>query len=358
MNRQPFLFAVSGVKNSGKTTLITKLIPIFKKYGLRTATIKHDGHDFEADVQGTDTYAHLQAGAYGTAIFSKTKYMIVKQEAISEKQLITCFPKADIILLEGFKNSDYPKIELIRKGNSDMPVCANGSVVAVASDFCPENGSERDVPLLDLNNPEEIAEFILDYRFIRTKLSMVVLAGGMSSRMGRDKADLSYEGRTFLERQIEKGRKLGIKHILVSGYRGDKCKEVVVKDRYPNKGPLGGLEATLRKAETEHCLVMTVDVPLVTEEVLQLLIRDYRKAWMDGTGKAIRVVKHEDRTEPLIGIYRSNLAEMMKQAVNEGSGSVFRFLEKTGYDISESGASEEIFQNVNCPEIYEKIQNI
>lgn len=69
--KQPFLFAISGVKNSGKTTLITKLIPVFRKYGLRTATIKHDGHDFEADVPGTDTYRHLQAGAYGTAVFSE-----------------------------------------------------------------------------------------------------------------------------------------------------------------------------------------------------------------------------------------------------------------------------------------------
>ena len=88
MMKAPFLIAVSGVKNSGKTTLITKLIPILKMYGLRVATIKHDGHDFEADVPGTDTHAHMQAGAYGTAVFSKTKYMIVKQEeAVTEREL-------------------------------------------------------------------------------------------------------------------------------------------------------------------------------------------------------------------------------------------------------------------------------
>ena len=68
---------------------------------------------------GTDTYRHFQAGAYGTAVFSGTKYMVVKQqEAVSEEILAACFPEADIILLEGFKYSDYPKIELMRKENS------------------------------------------------------------------------------------------------------------------------------------------------------------------------------------------------------------------------------------------------
>ena len=69
---------------------------------------------------------------------------------------------------------------------------------------------------------------------------MVVLAGGASSRMGRDKSDLTIEGKTFLEMQIEKGRKLGINDILLSGYHGEKKYEYpIVPDRFPGKGPLG-----------------------------------------------------------------------------------------------------------------------
>ena len=63
------IFAISGVKNSGKTTLICKLLEIFKEKGLKVAVLKHDGHDFEPDVPGTDTYRQIQAGAYGTASF-------------------------------------------------------------------------------------------------------------------------------------------------------------------------------------------------------------------------------------------------------------------------------------------------
>ena len=96
--KTPFIFAISGCKNSGKTTLITKLIPQFYKLGYKVATIKHDGHDFEADNQGTDTYKHKLAGAYGTAIFSNNKFMIVKDDKhIDEKLYNTLFNSKTVI---------------------------------------------------------------------------------------------------------------------------------------------------------------------------------------------------------------------------------------------------------------------
>ena len=62
--KKPQIFAISGVKNSGKTTLITQILPILSGQGLAVATIKHDGHDFDADVPGTDTYRHCKAALY------------------------------------------------------------------------------------------------------------------------------------------------------------------------------------------------------------------------------------------------------------------------------------------------------
>ena len=354
MKKQPFLFAISGVKNSGKTTLITKLIPLFKKYGLRTATIKHDGHEFEP---GTDTYRHLQAGAYGTAVFSGSKYMIIKQqEAVSEEMLAFCFPEADIILLEGFKYSNYPKIELVRGENSEKTICREHQLMAVAADFQIKQDSDKAVPVLDLNDTEGIAEFILDCWFIKTKLSMTILAGGLSSRMGVDKADLKYKEKTFLQIQIEKGKQLGIEEILVSGYRGKECTECIVRDRYPQKGPLGGLDAAFRKSKREYSLIITVDVPLVTVEVLRTLITDFRKSRMLGGGQPVRVVKHGERLEPLLGIYEVSLADLIETEIEGGKGRVFRVLEKAGYDVSESPVPEEVFGNINDPESYEKLK--
>lgn len=111
----PFIFAVSGYKNSGKTSLITGLIPVLNRRGYKVAVIKHDGHDFEPDVPGTDSFRHRKAGAYGTAVFSDRRFMITKEfdtdkkEPFNEKILMEAFPEADIILIEGLKNSRYPK---------------------------------------------------------------------------------------------------------------------------------------------------------------------------------------------------------------------------------------------------------
>lgn len=106
------IFAISGEKNSGKTTLIEAMLPIFKEKGIKTAVIKHDGHSFEPDVPGTDTFRFLKSGAQGTAVFDSEKFMLVKYCSLSETELFKAFPEADLILIEGLKHSSYPKIVL------------------------------------------------------------------------------------------------------------------------------------------------------------------------------------------------------------------------------------------------------
>lgn len=146
----------------------------------------------------------------------------MKQEAgVTETRLQEMFPEADLILLEGFKYSSYPKMEILRQGNSETGICPKENLVAWVSDFLqdPELEAEQGIPLLDLNDSEQIAEYIIAFWYARTQMSMILLAGGLSSRMGSDKADLCWNGKTFLEHQIEKGKRLGITDIVVSGYR-------------------------------------------------------------------------------------------------------------------------------------------
>lgn len=159
------IFAVCGVKNSGKTTLITRILPILAAQGIRTAVIKHDGHDFEADVPGTDSWKYFQAGACGVAVFSRTKYMLVREsEAVSEEQLLKYFNEADLILLEGFKSGTYPKLEVIRNGNSRKSICTDAFLTAIATDLQKEkletNG--RQIPTLNLNDPQEVVAWICE----------------------------------------------------------------------------------------------------------------------------------------------------------------------------------------------------
>ena len=128
------LVAVSGVKNSGKTTFLEKLIPALGNLGLQTAVIKHDGHSFLPDREGTDTFRLLVAGALGTAVFDGEKYQAVKYAPVSEKELLALFPEADLILLEGFKHSPYPKIEIVRKAVSRESVCDPSTLLALVTD--------------------------------------------------------------------------------------------------------------------------------------------------------------------------------------------------------------------------------
>ena len=102
-------------------------------------------------------------------VFSKGKYMLVKQQPqITEKELMEFFPEADLILLEGFKYSTYPKIEIVRKGNSTESVCNPEKLMAIATNLDAEEREalsiSEDVPLFELDNAKSIAEFILsDY---------------------------------------------------------------------------------------------------------------------------------------------------------------------------------------------------
>ena len=108
----PVIFAISGEKNSGKTTLIEAVLPILAERGYRVAVIKHDGHSFEPDVSGTDTRRFFDASAIGTAVFDSEKFMLVKRQSVNERQLFEAFPDADLILIEGLKDSGYAKLRL------------------------------------------------------------------------------------------------------------------------------------------------------------------------------------------------------------------------------------------------------
>lgn len=181
-------------------------------------------------------------------------------------------------------------------------------------------------------------------------LSLVILAGGKSRRMGTDKSDLIYQDRTFLEIQAEKGKRLAIGEILVSGYRGSDYSGRIVPDRLAGRGPLGGLEACFRQASSGRCLVLSVDVPLVSVLELERLIEAAKRNPAPAT-----ILQHGEKQEPLIGVYDTALSDAMAEALAQGNGSVFAFLKKTGYGVYHSRGEESQFQNINEREDYKRL---
>lgn len=161
MSHSPVVVAVSGVKNSGKTALIEAMLPHLTAAGLRAAVIKHDGHSFLPDPADTDTGRFMAAGAWGTAIFDGEKYKVVRREVVDEAALIAQFPEADLILLEGFKYTPWPKLEVVRGEISQAPVSDPATLLALVTDL---ELSLPGIPTLPLGDAAKAAGVLIRYR--------------------------------------------------------------------------------------------------------------------------------------------------------------------------------------------------
>jgi molybdopterin-guanine dinucleotide biosynthesis protein MobB len=160
---------------SGKTTLLEKVIADLKSRGYKVGVIKHDAHKFEIDHPGKDSHRLTAAGADTMLITSPAKLALVKQHHASpplDELLDLYFSDCDIVVTEGFKMSGLPKIEINRAERSSTLICRDQeydpTLIAVASD----QHLEVDVPLLDLNNPGQIADFV-EERFLKSAVKRV-----------------------------------------------------------------------------------------------------------------------------------------------------------------------------------------
>ncbi len=160
------IVSIVGKSNSGKTTLLEKIIADLTHRGYRIATIKHNRHGFDIDHEGKDSYRHKKAGAHTTVVSSPHLLALVQDvdhdhsfDEIRDKFI----SGADIILTEGFKVNDYPKIEVFRAElKRELISSRKDGLVAVASDV----KLDIDVPCLDLNDPKAVADFI-ELRFLK-----------------------------------------------------------------------------------------------------------------------------------------------------------------------------------------------
>ena len=158
--RRPLLFCVSGVKNSGKTGLVERLIPAFAKKGMSVGVIKHDGHSFTCDVEGTDSWRFYQAGALATAVFSGSQSFVRVSYQMDLENLIRQMGDVDVIIIEGMKSSSCPKVEVIRGVVSDKSVCDPDTLLCIAADIpLSEN---YPCQIFDLNDTEGILQCIIE----------------------------------------------------------------------------------------------------------------------------------------------------------------------------------------------------
>jgi molybdopterin-guanine dinucleotide biosynthesis protein B len=160
------LLGFVAASGTGKTTLLTQLIPLLKHHGLRIGLIKHSHHDFDIDHQGKDSYRLRMAGATPVMLVSPYRRAIITElNAVQEPCLneqLTFFDQSelDLLLIEGFKSEAFPKIELHRAALHQPVLYPNDAhIIALASDT-PLATPDYLTPL-DLNNPQLIADFIV-----------------------------------------------------------------------------------------------------------------------------------------------------------------------------------------------------
>lgn len=164
------VLAISAWSGTGKTTLLKKLIPALCDKGIRPGLIKHTHHNMDVDKPGKDSYELRKAGAAQTMVASNQRWALMT-ETPDEAPLDLAYLVSrmdhsllDLVLVEGFKHEAVPKILLFRRnaGHEIAELTLDEHVIAVASDI----GLDLPVPVLDLNDVDGIAEFIVEWSAI------------------------------------------------------------------------------------------------------------------------------------------------------------------------------------------------
>jgi len=157
------IFGISGWSGSGKTTLIKRLIPEFCRRGLTVSTIKHAHHRFDIDQPGKDSYEHRAAGATEVLVSSAARWALIHEHRDAPEpglaELTARMVPVDLLLIEGFKNDFYEKLEVHRPSVGKELLClADDQVVGVASDAALPGVT---LQVFDLDDIVAIADFVV-----------------------------------------------------------------------------------------------------------------------------------------------------------------------------------------------------
>jgi molybdopterin-guanine dinucleotide biosynthesis protein MobB len=168
----PLPIAVLGFcafSGTGKTTLLTQLIPELNRRGLRLAVLKHAHHDFDVDIPGKDSFEMRKAGAQQVLVASHMRWALMTEDPVEgDPDLIYLLKlldsnKADIVLVEGFKKLSLPKIELHRAAHGKPFIHTHDeNIIAIAC--CNDTQLPTSLLRLDINNMNQIADFVIQYK--------------------------------------------------------------------------------------------------------------------------------------------------------------------------------------------------
>lgn len=364
-----------GRHNSGKTTLLVKVISELVSRGLNIGSIKHHGHpDFDIDYPGKDSYRHREAGSCDVVVVSPARMARITEIDVEPScdEVVASMPNHDLVIVEGYRQSGLPVVEVLRQENDrDIPAakqfCEEGHVrgvvpVAVVTnmDSVASCAKKRGIAAFGINDVQGVADF-LQRNYARPKLTVAIQAGGESRRMGRSKATVAFLGRPLIERIVERVAPVA-DEIVITTNEAEKlafldelnldCELRLVPDVYEERGALRGLYSALSATSNPCVAVVACDMvfasaSLIAHEAVALQMR-----------RADAVVPcNKFGFEPFHALYRVDAClPAIADAIEQGKVRARDFYEQVNLsrfereDLEKAVPGGGCFANVNTPE--------
>lgn len=406
--------AIVGRHNSGKTTLIERLIAELVERGFDVGSIKHHSHcGFDIDYPGKDSYRHRAAGASETVIAAPGQVARIKTiDGEAECcDLVRSMPGHDIVVVEGYRKSGLPTIEIMRAANdadahtAEVFLAGAREGVALGADFTQLGrasggagasfvADERDkmptaatvavvtdipaareaaalygIPAIGLDDTAALADFLAE-RYVRPRISVVIQAGGESRRMGRSKATVPFAGRPLICRLVERLAPVADELIITTNeapnlvFLHDMYPDLgirLVPDAYNERGALPGMYTALSAARNPYVAVVACDMVFASARlvVAQALA-------MHESGADVVTPHNKHGFEPLHALYRrEGCLEAVHRRVERGEKRVQSFFDDdevtvlpfTQDKVLEVEPRGGCFINANTPEDLARIED-
>lgn len=364
-----------GRHNSGKTTLLVKVISELVSRGLNIGSIKHHGHpDFDIDYPGKDSYRHREAGSCDVVVVSPARMARITEIDVEPScdEVVASMPNHDLVIVEGYRQSGLPVVEVLRQENDrDIPAakqfCEEGHVrgvvpVAVVTnmDSVASCAKKRGIAAFGINDVQGVADF-LQCNYARPKLTVAIQAGGESRRMGRSKATVAFLGRPLIERIVERVAPVADEIVITTNEAENlafldelnlDCELRLVPDVYEERGALRGLYSALSAASNPCVAVVACDMvfasaSLIAHEAVALQMR-----------RADAIVPcNKFGFEPFHALYRVDAClPAIADAIEQGKVRARDFYEQVNLsrfereDMEKAVPGGGCFANVNTPE--------
>lgn len=276
----PFEVAFVGFSGSGKTTLISKLLDRFSKEH-QMSYLKHDAHHFDIDHVGKDTHTMWNGGAFEVLISDQQHFAHVQRKNLGAFDARSSLISADILLIEGYKDLEIPKIIVCDEQDKILDVFKDKkeNILGVVTSNTVRLRALSTVRCAHRDDINLIWSWIkneFENKIRSTPLQGLVLCGGKSTRMHRDKALLGYHGKTqarFVYELLEQR----CNNVFLSSRPGqlagsDSERLPQIHDEFLDMGPLGGILTAMKKYPASSWVVAACDLPYLTQELLDTLL--------------------------------------------------------------------------------------